>query len=67
MGETHRDDPPVAQLTGGVGQDEHGEAEDSQQLHRAVGKTVEKRERENRNKIKSVYLLILTTTTVLSD
>lgn len=40
---THRDDPPVAQLTGGVGQDEHGEAEDSQQLHRTAGKTEEER------------------------
>lgn len=38
VGATHRNDPPVAQLTGGIGQDEHGEAEDSQQLHKDRGK-----------------------------
>lgn len=29
---THRDGPPVAKLTDGVGQDEDGEPEDRQQL-----------------------------------
>lgn len=53
-GGTHRDDPPVAQLTGGIGQDEHGEAEDSQQLHETVGRTEEKRvweRKQNQNNL----------------
>lgn len=42
VGATHRNDPPVAQLTGGIGQDEHGKPEDSQQLQETVGRMEEK-------------------------
>lgn len=50
VGATHRDHPPVAQLAGGVGQDENGEAEDSQQLHRMEEKKVRECKKKNQNK-----------------